>query len=124
LFGYNTSVVHAFLNARYYNSSQGQFLSEDPVFWGEPKLQNLQNPQSFNTYSYSLDNPITNKDPSGRCGPICMGLMALFMPTPVGDPSFGPNGSISSTPQQRAINFMGFAGQIASGEEGINVFSG
>jgi hypothetical protein len=44
-----------------------QFLSQDPVFWGDPKQQNLSDPQSINTYSYSTDNPITKKDPSGRC---------------------------------------------------------
>ena len=56
-----------YLNARYYNATQGQFLSEDPVFWGEPKQQNLGDPQSLDTYSYSADNPITKKDPSGKC---------------------------------------------------------
>ena len=61
-----TSVVRAFLNARYYNSAQGQFLSEDPVFLGNPKQQNLTDPQSLNTYSYSNDNPITKEDPSGK----------------------------------------------------------
>jgi len=54
----------SYLNARYYNSSQGQFLTEDPVFWSK---QNLYDPQSFNTYSYAGDNPIVKKDPSGKC---------------------------------------------------------
>ena len=54
-----------YLNARYYNSAQGQFLSEDPVFWEDPKQQNLQDPQSLNVYSYSTNNPITKKDPTG-----------------------------------------------------------
>ena len=35
-----------YLNARYYKSSQGEFLSEDPVFWSTN--QNLSDPQSFN----------------------------------------------------------------------------
>ena len=30
----HTSVVHALLNARYYDLQRGQFLSEDPVFLG------------------------------------------------------------------------------------------
>jgi RHS repeat-associated protein len=51
----------SYLQARYYDSSRGQFLSEDPVFWGDPKEQNLQNPQSLNSYSYANDNPITGK---------------------------------------------------------------
>lgn len=55
----------SYLNARYYDSSRGQFLSQDPIFWGNPKNQNLQNPQSLNSYSYANDNPITNEDPSG-----------------------------------------------------------
>jgi RHS repeat-associated protein len=57
------TVVHTFLNARYLNPAQGQFTSEDPMFWGQ---QNLQDPQSFNAYSYSDDNPITKEDPSGK----------------------------------------------------------
>ena len=55
----------SYLNARYYDSSRGQFLSQDPIFWGNPKNQNLQNPQSLNSYSYASDNPISNSDPSG-----------------------------------------------------------
>jgi len=54
----------SYLNARYYSGSQGQFLSEDPTFWG---TQNILDPQSLNAYSYAEDNPIVNKDPSGRC---------------------------------------------------------
>jgi RHS repeat-associated protein len=53
-----------YLNARYYNSQQGQFISQDPEFWGT--AQHLRNPQSLNAYAYSLDNPITRKDPSGN----------------------------------------------------------
>jgi len=52
----------SYLNARYYDSGRGQFLSQDPVFWAK---QNLSDPQSINVYSYALDNPITRKDPSG-----------------------------------------------------------
>jgi RHS repeat-associated protein len=55
-----------YLNARYYESSRGQFLTEDPVFLGQPKAQHLLNPQSLNSYSYANDNPIANKDPLGR----------------------------------------------------------
>jgi RHS repeat-associated protein len=56
----------SYLQARYYDGSKGQFLSEDPVFLGDPKQQVLTNPQSLNSYSYANDNPITNKDPDGR----------------------------------------------------------
>ena len=61
-----TSVVRAFLNARYYNGTPGQFLSEDPVFLGDPKSQVLTDPQSLNSYSYANDNPIVKSDPSGK----------------------------------------------------------
>src|SRR6266853_1756561 len=53
----------SYLNARYYNPSQGQFLSQDPVFWSTK--QNLIDPQSVNTYSYAEGNPIVNRDPLG-----------------------------------------------------------
>jgi RHS repeat-associated protein len=68
-----TSVVHASLNARYYNSSRGQFISEDPTFLGI--RQNLGDPQSLNAYSYANDNPIIKKDPDGKfAGSAAIGI--------------------------------------------------
>jgi len=78
-----------YLNNRYYVSTRGQFLSQDPVVnaLGTPELQQLMpayiidangipqsvsqnillaNPQMLNTYSYSLNNPIRYKDPTGK----------------------------------------------------------
>src|SRR6266478_5599755 len=66
LFKVDAGVVHALLQARYYDGSKGGFLSEDPVFWGDPKSQMLTDPQSLNSYSYAGDNPITRSDPTGR----------------------------------------------------------
>jgi RHS repeat-associated protein len=57
----------SYLQARYYDGSKGEFLSEDPVFLGDPRQQNLTDPQSLNSYSYANDNPITKSDPTGRC---------------------------------------------------------
>jgi RHS repeat-associated protein len=54
----------SYLNARYYNGAQGQFITEDPVFLGGHP--NLQDPQSLNAYSYSEDNPIVREDPMGN----------------------------------------------------------
>ena len=72
-----TSVVRAFLNARYYNSAQGQFLSEDPVFLGSPAKQNLANPQSLNSYSYANDNPINLSDPNGLAATVAQKIQVL-----------------------------------------------
>src|SRR6266566_2482749 len=68
----DAGVVHALLNARYYSSDRGQFISEDPVFWEIGLTQDgknaLANPQALNSYGYANDNPITGKDPLGRIG--------------------------------------------------------
>ena len=60
----------SYLNARYYPNSRGQFISEDPVFWEVGQTSDgknaLMHPQSMNSYGYAGDNPITNKDPTGR----------------------------------------------------------
>jgi RHS repeat-associated protein len=66
-----------YLNARYYSSDRGQFISQDPVFW-EIGVTNdgknaLSNPQALNSYGYANDNPITGKDPNGR---QCVGCAA------------------------------------------------
>lgn len=72
---YDNETELSYLNARYMESKQGQFLSQDPVFLdmglttSESQVA-LQNPQVQNSYSYGQNNPITNKDPDGRC-PVC-----------------------------------------------------
>src|SRR6267154_6725836 len=68
LFKVDAGVVHALLQARYYNGSKGEFLSEDPVFWSAQ--QNLADPQSLNSYSYANDNPINRSDPDGRAASL------------------------------------------------------
>jgi RHS repeat-associated protein len=67
------------MQARYQNSSRGQFVSEDPLFLGDPKRQALIDPKSFNAYGYANDNPITNSDPTGRCiEDGCVGEFAVM----------------------------------------------
>jgi RHS repeat-associated protein len=69
-----TPIGRDYLNARYYESARGQFISQDPVFWEIGLTQDgkaaLSNPQALNSYGYANDNPITGKDPNGRC-PTC-----------------------------------------------------
>lgn len=63
---YDSGSTLSYLNARYYDGSRGQFISQDPVFLGDPKQQNIYDPQSLNSYAYANGNPIRNKDPTGR----------------------------------------------------------
>jgi RHS repeat-associated protein len=70
LFKVDAGVVHALMQARYQNSSRGQFISQDPVFLGDPRQKVLTVPQSLNSYSYANDNPITKSDPNGRLGAL------------------------------------------------------
>jgi RHS repeat-associated protein len=76
---YDPSSSMSYLNARYYYGGRGQFISEDPVFLDNPMNQDLMNPQNLNSYSYSINNPITYSDPSGRCIgpalPVCVAAL-------------------------------------------------
>jgi uncharacterized protein RhaS with RHS repeats len=47
--------------ARYYGSSLGRFVTPDPGNIGVNRL----NPQSWNAYSYTLNNPLSLTDPTG-----------------------------------------------------------
>jgi RHS repeat-associated protein len=73
----------SYLNARYYNPSQGQFLSEDPVFLSNPSQQKLQDPQSLNTYSYSEDNPIVKEDQNGLTA-VRLGFVTIVWNVAIG----------------------------------------
>jgi RHS repeat-associated protein len=77
-----SNVDLSYLNARYYNGTRGQFMSEDPLFWeiglSEIGKSILHDPQSQNSYSYARDNPATLNDPDGKIVPlIALGLIAL-----------------------------------------------
>lgn len=62
---YDSQSQLSYLNARYYNGSTGQFVSEDPILQGSPDAKILINPQALNFYAYSSGNPINNSDPTG-----------------------------------------------------------
>jgi len=55
-----------YVQARYQDPQRGQFLSEDPVFLGNPKDQNLRDPQSLAVYAYASGNPIIKSDATGK----------------------------------------------------------
>jgi RHS repeat-associated protein len=79
----------SYLNARYYDDSRGQFISEDPVFLNigslgaeqlaQRKLKDiLIDPQQLNSYSYAEDNPVTVKDPSGLITTNTAAVLGLY----------------------------------------------
>ena len=49
------------MNARWYVSGIGRFASSDTI------VPDPMNPQSFNRYSYSYNNPVNYSDPTGHC---------------------------------------------------------
>ena len=118
----DAGVIPALLNARYYELARGQFISQDPVFWEVGLTQDgklaLTNPQAINSYGYANDNPISTKDPNGRCGEpitaaICAAVGALFIPQVAGDPVFNADGTVSATPQQASLEASLFIGGFA-----------
>lgn len=51
-----------FAQARYFNSGLGRFMSVDPL----GKSEKLEDPQTWNRYSYVLNNPLRYTDPDGQ----------------------------------------------------------
>ena len=62
-----------YFGARYYGSSMGRFMSPDWSAKIEPvPYSKLDNPQSLNLYSYTLNNPLSNVDTDGHA---CSGIL-------------------------------------------------
>jgi RHS repeat-associated protein len=76
---YDATANLNYAQARYEDGVRGQFLSQDPVFWTN---MNIADPQSMNAYSYTDDNPIVFRDPSGRS-------LSDYVANPVPDGGFG-----------------------------------
>ncbi|MBI3337126.1 MAG: hypothetical protein HY005_00685, partial [Candidatus Staskawiczbacteria bacterium] len=78
-----------YLNARYYNSNIGRFISQDPMFWTLP-VELLTDPQNQNSYAYARNNPIVGSDPSGESAEVV--IKSLF-------PITGAHGDIEIHPE-------------------------
>jgi len=64
---YDTNTELNYAGARYYNATTGKFLSQDPIYLSLGKLDiQLNDPQSWNSYSYARNNPIVYVDQSGE----------------------------------------------------------
>ncbi|MFF2351863.1 polymorphic toxin-type HINT domain-containing protein [Kitasatospora sp. NPDC058115] len=83
------------LGARQYQPTTGRFLSLDPVL-------DAGDPQQWNGYAYSENDPVNKSDPSGlislecrgyRCGPMFLGDDS----TPAPSPSFRSDAGTAST---------------------------
>jgi RHS repeat-associated protein len=119
----------SYLNARYYNPTQRQFISQDPVFWEigltSDGKRAMANPQYGNSYGYSSDNPITDKDPSGRIAGIDdlaeIGLIELAIPviraaivTGAVNTDFNIAANITQNASQGKLSYNATPGQLLS----------
>ncbi len=124
---YDTTTSLSYLNARYYDGARGQFMSQDPVFWGVGQSKDgqrvLMSPQMQNSYSYSENNPIIKKDPDGR-----IGVLALFAVGALVNVSLQGLEDLSSGNELRWENYAGaaiggVAGTAALLSTGGNLFA-
>ena len=58
---------------RFYSATLGRFISPDSL------VPNVTNPQSWNRFSYAINNPILYNDPDGHCGVLCV-LVFISIP--------------------------------------------
>ena len=65
---YDSDSDLTYANARYYEHDIGRWMSRDP------KEGDITNPQSLNTYAYSLNNPIKYLDPNGEVAVLFSGF--------------------------------------------------
>jgi RHS repeat-associated protein len=60
-----------YYNARYYDPELGRFIQPDT------EIPDLSNPQSYNRYSYVLNNPLRYTDPNGHDPTLSLGVANL-----------------------------------------------
>ena len=112
----------SYLNARYYNPAQGQFITQDPVFLGDPRAQNLADPQSLNSYSYAEDNPINRKDADGRAASLTSILSSLIsvLRSLLSIPGGGGGGGVSGGP---SVQTGGNTNTTQSATKNVNTYT-
>ena len=72
-----------YYNARYYDPELGRFIQPDTV------ISDFSNPQSYNRYSYALNDPLLYNDPTGHgavgdfVGGVAIGVGQILNPIPV-----------------------------------------
>ena len=72
---HNDNLGLIYYNARYYLPSVGRFLSADTI------VPDSEDPESFNRYAYTRNNPLKYVDPSGHCWGFASGLRNTFYQT-------------------------------------------
>ena len=91
----------SYMDARYYNSDLGRFISQDPAYLELDRLEvQLIDPQSWNSYAYARNNPLINIDPNGEfsvrsylsCWATGLRVIADFLRSPYSS-NIGPFGS-------------------------------
>ena len=134
----------SYLNARYYSGDRGQFLSQDPSFldigksgfaeaYGRTLPMHLMNPQALNSYSYGLNNPITNSDPEGEIVPLIIGAWALaeiglsaYDIYSTGSTLFDENATLAEKLSSTGLTVAGFAlpggGYGAAGKQAMQFY--
>jgi RHS repeat-associated protein len=86
----DTESGNDYFGARYYNSATGRFLSPDP----KDTSAHPGNPQTWNRYTYTLNNPLGLVDPDGK-EPVTVVFRAFIQQSTVG-PGRGDNRTFSA----------------------------
>ncbi len=104
-----------YFGARYYHSVAGRFVSVDPVL----DSADPTNPQSWNRYTYTFNNPLKYVDPDGRevrvANEMALGLILAGIPFDLQRHITAKDGilSVASVTNDNA-NFLGLAELVSS----------
>jgi RHS repeat-associated protein len=118
---YDGDTEFSYLNARYYQGSRGQFMSQDPVFVNlgvDRRTQALlADPQLQNAYAYSRNNPLAYRDPTGEFVWVPV-LLTLAMANQLvylhnTHQMIQTLNSPSATPEQKSVQRSRFLGNFA-----------